>query len=386
MTDMTQERIPAVLVLADGTTFPGFAFGAQDTVYGEAVFTTAMTGYQETMTDPSYHRQIVVATAPQIGNTGWNDEDNESHDNRIWVAGLVIRDLAKRVSNWRAKRSLEEEMRAQGVTGIYGVDTRSLVRHLRNYGSIAAGIFTGEEAREDVEQLVAKVKDQPSMEGADLAADVSTDTPYVVEAVGEKRFTVVAYDMGIKSATPGHFAKRGIETVVVPANTPFAEIEQYHPDGVFVSNGPGDPATADAMVAVVRDVIAASIPFFGICFGNQILGRALGLETYKMKFGHRGVNVPVKNHVTGRIDITSQNHGFALQAPEGVGPGGTFNTEFGPAVLTHTCLNDGVVEGVALESGMAYSVQYHPESAAGPHDANPLFDQFTDIMQQYRAQ
>ena len=377
---MTQERIPAVLVLADGTTFPGFAFGAQDTVYGEAVFTTAMTGYQETMTDPSYHRQIVVATAPQIGNTGWNDEDNESHDNRIWVAGLVIRDLAKRVSNWRAKRSLEEEMRAQGVTGIYGVDTRSLVRHLRNYGSIAAGIFTGEEAREDVEQLVAKVKDQPSMEGADLAADVSTDTPYVVEAVGEKRFTVVAYDMGIKSATPGHFAKRGIETVVVPANTPFAEIEQYHPDGVFVSNGPGDPATADAMVAVVRDVIAAGIPFFGICFGNQILGRALGLDTYKMKFGHRGVNVPVKNHVTGKIDITSQNHGFALKAPEGVGPGDSFDTDFGKAVITHTCLNDGVVEGVALESGMAYSVQYHPESAAGPHDANPLFDQFEELM------
>ncbi|WCZ38994.1 Carbamoyl-phosphate synthase small chain [Corynebacterium jeddahense] len=384
MTDMTQERIPAVLVLADGTTFPGFAFGAQDTVYGEAVFTTAMTGYQETMTDPSYHRQIVVATAPQIGNTGWNDEDNESHDNRIWVAGLVIRDLAKRVSNWRAKRSLEEEMRAQGVTGIYGVDTRSLVRHLRNYGSIAAGIFTGEEAREDVEQLVAKVKDQPSMEGADLAADVSTDTPYVVEAVGEKRFTVVAYDMGIKSATPGHFAKRGIETVVVPANTPFAEIEQYHPDGVFVSNGPGDPATADAMVAVVRDVIAAGIPFFGICFGNQILGRALGLETYKMKFGHRGVNVPVKNHLTGKIDITSQNHGFALRAPEGVGPGGTFDTDFGTAVVTHTCLNDGVVEGVALHSGMAYSVQYHPESAAGPHDANPLFDQFIELMSDHQ--
>ena len=374
------DRTPAILVLADGRTFRGYGFGATGTTLGEAVFTTAMTGYQETMTDPSYHRQIVVTTAPQIGNTGWNDEDNESHDNRIWVAGLVVRDLSRRVSNWRAARSLEEEMRAQDITGIRGVDTRSLVRHLRNYGSIAAGIFTGEEARQDVDALVAKVQGQPSMEGADLAADVSTDQPYTIEAVGEKRFTVVAYDMGIKTATPGHFAKRGIETVVVPANTPFAEVQKYNPDGVFVSNGPGDPATADTMVEAVREVIEQGVPFFGICFGNQILGRALGLETYKMKFGHRGVNVPVKNHLTGKIDITSQNHGFALKAPDGVGAGGTFDTDFGTAVITHTCLNDGVVEGVALESGMAYSVQYHPESAAGPHDANPLFDQFIELM------
>lgn len=377
---MTTNRTPAVLVLADGTTFPGFAFGAEGSVYGEAVFTTAMTGYQETMTDPSYHRQIVVATAPQIGNTGWNDEDNESHNNQIWVAGLVIRDLAHRVSNWRAERSLEDEMKAQGIVGIYGVDTRSVVRHLRNYGSIAAGVFTGAEAVDDVEKLVAKVQEQPSMAGADLATDVSTDEAYIVPAEGEKRYTVVAYDMGIKSATPGHFAKRGIETVVVPANTPFAQIEQYHPDGVFISNGPGDPATADAMVAVARDVIEHKVPLFGICFGNQILGRALGLDTYKMKFGHRGVNVPVKNHLTGKIDITSQNHGFALKAPDGVGAGGKFDTDFGPAVITHTCLNDGVVEGVALQSGMAYSVQYHPESAAGPHDANPLFDQFIELL------
>ena len=381
---MKQQRIPAVLVLADGATFPGYAFGAERTVFGEAVFTTAMTGYQETMTDPSYHRQIVVTTTPQIGNTGWNDEDNESHDNRIWVAGLVVRDLSRRVSNWRAQRSLEDEMRAQNIVGIRGVDTRSLVRHLRNYGSIAAGIFTGEEAREDVDKLVAKVKEQPSMEGADLAADVSTDEIYTIEAEGEKRFTVVAYDMGIKTATPGHFAKRGIETVVVPANTPFDQVRQLNPDGVFVSNGPGDPATADEMVSIVREILEQGVPFFGICFGNQILGRALGLDTYKMKFGHRGVNVPVKNHLTGKIDITSQNHGFALKAPDGVGAGGKFDTDFGPAVITHTCLNDDVVEGVALESGMAYSVQYHPESAAGPHDANPLFDQFIELMSTYK--
>ena len=389
---MSTDRIPAVLVLADGTTFPGFAFGAKtaEPVFGEAVFTTAMTGYQETMTDPSYHRQIVVAAAPQIGNTGWNDEDNESHDNRIWVAGLVIRDLAKRVSNWRAKRSLEDEMIAQGIVGIHGVDTRSLVRHLRNYGSIAAGMFVGEEARGDVDKLVARVKEQPAMSGADLSAEVSTDQPYVIEAEGEKKYTVVAYDMGIKSATPRHFAQRGIETIVVPAGTSFAEIAKHNPDGVFISNGPGDPETADDMVAVTRDVIASGTPLFGICFGNQILGRALGLDTYKLKFGHRGVNIPVKNHVTGKIDITSQNHGFAVQLPEGFTPqdvkdGKTFDTDFGPALVTHTCLNDGVVEGVALQSGKAYSVQYHPESAAGPHDANPLFDQFVALMDDHKA-
>ncbi|WP_291313663.1 glutamine-hydrolyzing carbamoyl-phosphate synthase small subunit [Corynebacterium sp. UBA2622] len=373
---MSNQKIPAVLVLGDGKVFPGYSFGSEGEVLGEAVFTTAMTGYQETMTDPSYHRQIVVMTAPQIGNTGWNDEDNESHDNRIWVAGLVIRDLAKRVSNWRAERSLEEEMAAQGVTGIYGIDTRTVVRHLRDYGSIAAGIFAGEAAKEDVDKLVARVNEQPDMAGADLAGEVSVDAPYTVPAEGGKKYTVVAYDMGIKSATPGHFARRGIETVVVPANTPYSEIARYNPDGVFISNGPGDPATADEMVAVTREVIENKIPLFGICFGNQILGRALGMETYKLKFGHRGVNVPVKNHLTGKIDITSQNHGFALKGEAGQ----TFDTDFGPAVVTHTCLNDGVVEGVALQDGMAYSVQYHPESAAGPHDANPLFDQFIALM------
>ncbi len=374
--------IPAILVLADGRTFRGFGFGATGTTLGEAVFTTAMTGYQETMTDPSYHRQIVVTSAPQIGNTGWNDEDNESHGNQIWVAGLVIRDLSRRVSNWRAKRSLPEEMEKQGIIGIGGIDTRTLVRHLRNHGSIKAGIFSGEAAERDVEELIAEVKNQPSMAGLDLSEEVSTDKPYTVEAVGEKRFTVVAYDMGVKTATPNNFAQRGIETVVVPANTPFEEIKQYNPDGVFVSNGPGDPATADVMVGIVRDILAAEYPFFGICFGNQILGRALGMETYKLKFGHRGINVPVRNQLTGKIDITSQNHGFALASPSGKeDPAGEeFDTDFGPAVVSHTCLNDNTIEGVALKNGIAYSVQYHPESAAGPHDANPLFDQFIELM------
>lgn len=367
---------PAVFVLADGKVFRGESFGAQGTTLGEAVFTTGMTGYQETLTDPSYHRQIVVATAPQIGNTGWNGEDNESHDNAIWVAGFVVRDYTNRVSNWRATHSLEEELQAQNIVGIQGVDTRAIVRHLRNYGSIAAGIFSGEAAQQDEATLVRLVQEQPSMAGSDLSAAVSVDEPYIVEPEGETKYTVVAFDMGIKSQTPRNFAQRGIRTVVVPSNATFEDIQQYQPDGVFVSNGPGDPATADQIVGVVREVLAAKIPFFGICFGNQILGRAFGMETYKLKFGHRGINVPVKNHLTGVIDITAQNHGFALRGE----PGTTFDTDFGPAQVTHTCLNDGVVEGVALTNGLAYSVQYHPEAAAGPHDANPLFDQFVELM------
>ncbi|MDO4909350.1 MAG: glutamine-hydrolyzing carbamoyl-phosphate synthase small subunit [Corynebacterium sp.] len=373
-----QQDIPAVLVLGDGKAYRGFQFGAAGRTVGEAVFTTAMTGYQETLTDPSYHRQIVVSTAPQIGNTGWNDEDGESHGDKIWVAGLVIRDLAHRVSNWRANRSLEDEMKAQGIVGIQGVDTRALVRHLRNFGSVNAGIFTGDEANAPLERLVEVVNAQQSMAGSSLAEDVSTNETYVVEpANGEAKYTVVAYDMGIKTNTPRNFAARGIRTVIVPANTPFEEIKKYNPDGVFVSNGPGDPATADTMVGIVKEILAADIPFFGICFGNQILGRALGMETYKLKFGHRGINVPVLNHLTGKIDITAQNHGFALKGEAGV----EFDTPFGPAQVTHTCLNDGVVEGVALTSGRAYSVQYHPEAAAGPHDANPLFDQFIELLE-----
>ena len=373
------DPIPAVLVLADGSTYRGEGFGATGSVLGEAVFTTAMTGYQETMTDPSYHRQIVVATAPQIGNTGWNDEDNESRGDKIWVAGLVIRDLAHRVSNWRASRSLAEEMAAQNIPGIKGIDTRALVRHLRNHGSIEAGLFTGQQALDDPAVLLEKVKNQEPMAGADLAGDVSTDDTYTVAARGITRARVVAFDMGIKTNTPRNFAGRGIETVVVPCSTTFEDILELHPDGVFVSNGPGDPATADAMVETVKKVLEEKIPFFGICFGNQIFGRALGRGTYKLKFGHRGINIPVKNHDTGSIEITAQNHGFAVEGT----PGEKFDTPYGPAHVSHSCLNDGVVEGLALDDGLAFSVQYHPEAAAGPHDANPLFDQFIELMAQH---
>ncbi|WP_462398567.1 glutamine-hydrolyzing carbamoyl-phosphate synthase small subunit [Corynebacterium falsenii] len=377
-------RTPAALVLADGRIFRGRAFGAQGTSLGEAVFTTAMTGYQETLTDPSYHRQIVVATAPQIGNTGWNDEDAESRGDKIWVAGFVIRDLSRAVSNWRANRSLEDELKAQNIIGIQGVDTRAIVRHLRDKGSVAAGVFSGDAVTSD-EEMLAKVKEQPSMAGADLSGDVSTDDVYVVDPEGDVKYTVISFDMGIKTNTPREFSKRGVRSVVVPSTTSYERVQElmkeYNAQGVFVSNGPGDPATADATVAEVRKILEDDIPFFGICFGNQILGRALGMDTYKLKFGHRGTNVPVLNHLTGKIDITSQNHGFALK--------GTameeFDTPFGPARVTHTCLNDDTVEGVALTNGRAFSVQYHPEAAAGPHDANPLFDQFLELLKEEAA-
>ena len=379
-----QTHTPAALVLADGTIYRGFAMGATGKTLGEAVFTTAMTGYQETLTDPSFHRQITVLTAPQVGNTGWNDEDSESRDGKIWSAGLVIRDLSNTVSNWRAKRSLNEELEAQGIVSICGVDTRSVVRHLREEGSIAAGIFSGDALGTD-EEMIAQVKEQPSMSGADLTADVTTDEPYVVDAEGERKYTVLAYDMGIKTNTPREFAKRGIRTVVIPADTEFSTLEgylsEYEAQGVFASNGPGDPATADHTVEQVKKVLEADIPFFGICFGNQLFGRALGLDTYKLKFGHRGTNVPVKDLETGKVAITAQNHGFALAAPAG-GLDKEFDTPFGPAKVTHICLNDDVVEGVALTSGRAFSVQYNPESAAGPHDANPLFDHFLNLLEQ----
>ena len=370
---------PAVLVLADGRIFRGHSFGATGRTLGEAVFTTGMTGYQETMTDPSYRRQIVVATAPQIGNTGWNDEDNESRDNRIWVAGLVIRDLARQASNWRSKRTLEEEMQAQGIVGIKNIDTRAVVRHLRNDGAMSAGIFSGEEALKSDDELLKIVQDIPSMAGLKLADEVCTDDVYEVPAEGEEKHVVVAFDMGIKTNTPRNFAARGIRTVVAPASTDWKTVQSYNPDGVFISNGPGDPKTADDTVATLKEVLKADIPFFGICFGNQIFGRALGMDTYKLKFGHRGINVPVVELATSKVSITAQNHGFALKAPSD-DFADEFDTEFGPAKVTHVCPNDDVVEGVALTSGRAFSVQYHPEAAAGPHDANELFDQFLALL------
>lgn len=365
----------AVLVLEDGRVFTGTTFGAVGQTLGEAVFSTGMSGYQETLTDPSYHGQIVVATAPQIGNTGWNTEDGESRDDKIWVAGYAVRDPSPRASNWRASGTLDDELVRQGIVGIAGIDTRAVVRHLRTRGSMKAGVFSGPSLA-GTDELVARVLAQPSMLGADLAGEVSTASSYIVEPEGGHRFTVAAVDLGIKTNTPRNFARRGIRSHVLPSSVTFDQIADLKPDGVFLSNGPGDPATADHIVAVTREVLGAGIPLFGICFGNQILGRALGRSTYKMVFGHRGINIPVVDHITGRVAITAQNHGFALEGEAGE----QFDTPFGTAEVSHTCANDGVVEGIRLADGRAFSVQYHPEAAAGPHDAEYLFDQFVDLM------
>ena len=368
-------RNQAVIVVEDGRVYTGAAFGASGQTLGEAVFSTGMSGYQETLTDPSYHRQIVVATAPQIGNTGWNQQDSESRGDKIWVAGYVVRDPSPRVSNWRATGTLDDELIRQGIVGIAGVDTRAVVRHLRTRGSMRAGVFSG-PALADEAELVRRVCDQPAMLGADLCGEVSTGQGYIVDAVGPQRFTVVALDLGIKTNTPRNFALRGVRTHVLPSSASFDQIADLAPDGVFLSNGPGDPATADRVVGVTREILGAGIPLFGICFGNQILGRALGRSTYKMVYGHRGINVPVIDHATGRVAVTAQNHGFALEGEAGE----VFDTDFGPATVSHTCANDGTVEGVKLLDGRAFSVQYHPEAAAGPHDANYLFDEFVELM------
>jgi carbamoyl-phosphate synthase small subunit len=372
---MVRSVMIAHLVLEDGRVFTGTPFGAVGETLGEAVFSTGMSGYQETLTDPSYHRQIVVATAPQIGNTGWNRQDAESRGDRIWVAGYAVRDPSPRASNWRATGTLDDELVRQGIVGIAGIDTRAVVRHLRSRGSMKAGIFSAAAAT-DKDTMLARVRSQQAMLGADLAGEVSTDRVYIVEPEGQQRFTVAALDLGIKTNTPRNFARRGIRSHVLPSSATFDQIADLQPDGVFLSNGPGDPATADHVVAITREVISAGIPLFGICFGNQILGRALGKSTYKMVFGHRGINVPVIDHATSRVAVTAQNHGFALEGEAGE----RFDTPFGPAMVSHTCANDGVVEGIKLVDGRAFSVQYHPEAAAGPHDAEYLFDQFVDLM------
>ncbi|MEU7747220.1 glutamine-hydrolyzing carbamoyl-phosphate synthase small subunit [Nonomuraea sp. NPDC049158] len=365
----------ALLVLEDGRVFHGTPYGAAGETFGEMVFNTGMTGYQETLTDPSYHRQIVAMTAPHIGNTGVNDEDPES--GRVWVAGYVVREPSRVVSNWRANRSLEDYLKEQGVVGIAMPGTRALTRHLRERGAMRAGIFTDPSA--PVEELVQRVRRAPAMKGASLAAEVATAEPYVVPAIGAKRFTVAAVDLGIKGMTPHRMAERGCEVHVLPATATFEQIMAVKPDGVFFSNGPGDPATAD--VSALRGVLEAKVPFFGICFGNQLFGRALGLSTYKLRYGHRGVNQPVQDVRTGKVEISAHNHGFAVEAPLGE----PFDTPYGRAEVSHVNLNDRCVEGLRLLDGRAFSVQYHPEAAAGPHDAAYLFDEFCEVMNRAQA-
>jgi carbamoyl-phosphate synthase small subunit len=385
---------PAVLVLEDGRSFRGEAYGAIGETVGEAVFATGMTGYQETLTDPSYRRQVVVMTAPHIGNTGVNDDDRES--DRIWVAGYVVRDPARRPSNWRSERSLDAELTAQGVVGISGVDTRALTRHLRERGAMRVGISS---LSSDVDPLLDTVRAAPAMAGADLTDEVTTTEPYVVPAVGVRRGTVAAVDLGIKAMTPQLLAARGLEVRVLPAAASIGDVEATGADGVFFSNGPGDPATADRAVGLLREVLRREIPYFGICFGNQLFGRALGFDTFKLRYGHRGINQPVVDRTTGKVEVTAHNHGFAVAWPTAPdsdatagrngtdaqprrdgGEYGTAATEFGPAEVTHVCLNDGVIEGLRLVDRPAFSVQYHPEAAAGPHDAAYLFDRFAAML------
>ncbi|MEU8188138.1 glutamine-hydrolyzing carbamoyl-phosphate synthase small subunit [Micromonospora carbonacea] len=387
-----EKRRSAILVLEDGRTFHGEAYGSIGETFGEAVFNTGMTGYQETLTDPSYHRQVVVQTAPHIGNTGVNGEDDESA--RIWVAGYVVRDPARVASNWRSTGALADRLAAEGVVGISGVDTRALTRHLRERGAMRVGVSSVDD---DPRALLARVRQAPQMAGADLSAEVSTAQPYVVAAEGTHRFTVAALDLGIKRNVPRRLAARGVTTHVLPAGSSIDDLLATGADAVFFSPGPGDPATADGPVGLAREVLARRIPLFGICFGSQILGRALGFGTYKLGYGHRGINQPVLDRATGKVEVTSHNHGFAVAWPGreqeqggvqvpgaragAVVPDQVIDTEFGGVEVSHVCLNDNVVEGLRALDVPAFTVQYHPEAAAGPHDADYLFDRFAELIE-----
>ena len=391
----------ALLVLEDGTTLHGTAFGADGETFGEMVFNTGMTGYQETLTDPSYCRQIVAMTAPHIGNTGVNEEDPESR--QVWVSGYVVREPARIASSWRASRDLGSYLRAEGVTGIAVRGTRLLTRRVREQGAMRAAISTVES---DPGRLLERVLASPEMTGADLARVVSTPEPYTISPPGRARYRVVAVDLGIKASTPRNLMARGCEVLVVPATTTAEQIMAASPDGVFFSNGPGDPAAATYAVDALRGVLDAGVPVFGICLGSQILALALGLGTYKLRYGHRGVNQPVMDLATGRVYITSHNHGFAAALPGEIpvagsaaqpGPVGQatwshvppealqpFETPYGPAAVSHVNLNDGVVEGLRLLERPVFSVQYHPEAAPGPHDAADHFDHFCALLERAR--
>ena len=369
------KKSSAYLVLDDGRIFEGLSWAKEGETFGEAVFSTGMTGYQETLTDPSYHKQIVIMTAPHIGNTGVNKTDEESE--KIWVSGFVVRNPSPTSSNWRSEKSLEQELIDSDVVGIQGVDTRAITRHLRDRGAMKVGIFSNTELTK--EEMVVRVRKTAPMSGAFLAADVTTKQPYIINPPKgiTTKFKVAAIDLGIKAATPKAMAKLGIQVHVLPLTTTLDQIKELNVDGVFLSNGPGDPAAMVEVVELVRSVLLEEIPFFGICFGHQILGRALGFETYKLPFGHRGINQPVIDLTTEKVEITAHNHGFAVAAPKDT----EFKTVYGSGRVSHISLNDSVVEGLEMISIPAFSVQYHPESAAGPHDASYLFERFVKLME-----
>ena len=372
---MTRDR--AVLVLEDGSRFEGNAWGARGETLGEVVFSTGMTGYQETLTDPSYAGQIVVMTAPHIGNTGMNDEDPESR--RIWVDGFVVRDPARRPSNFRSTRSLDEDLVSDGIVSISGVDTRAITLILREAGVMRGGIFSGAGIDLDSEDLLDKVRTAPDMKGKNLSDQVSVNEMRVVPAVGASLGRLAVIDLGVKESTLHHLAARGFDVHVLPSSASYEDVMSLDPVALFYSNGPGDPSASDHHVSLLKSALGDRLPFFGICFGNQLLGRALGFDTYKLKYGHRGINQPVVDRTTGKVEITAQNHGFAVDAPrEGVveSPAG-----FGKVQVSHVSLNDDVVEGLTALDIPAFSVQYHPEAAAGPHDSTYLFDRFRDLVQ-----
>lgn len=369
----------AKLVLEDGRVFDGQAYGSEGQALGEIVFATGMTGYQETITDPSYAGQIVVQTAPHIGNTGVNTRDQES--NRIWVSGYVVREPSRVVSNFRAERSLDEELQDNFVVGISGIDTRALTRHIRSQGAMRAGIFSGQRAEQDHERLVEIVRDVPQMKGQSLSQVVTTPDSYEVPHMGKFVGRVTILDLGIKRSTIEHMINRGLVVTVLPATASLEQVLATSPDAVFFSNGPGDPSASAGQVELLRGVLSRKIPFFGICFGNQLLGRALGFETYKLTFGHRGINQPILDRTTGRVEVTAHNHGFAVAVPGGENgelvqsPAG-----FGQVRVSHVNLNDNCVEGLQCVDIPAFSVQYHPEAAAGPHDSNYLFDRLVSMI------
>lgn len=374
----------ALLILEDGTILRGSAYGARGSRLGEVVFTTGMTGYQETLSDPSYAGQIVVQTSPHIGNTGANAQDMESR--KVWVRGYAVRDASRIASSYRSEQTLDELLISSDIVGISDIDTRMLTRRLRDHGSLRGGIFSGDALASSEQELLTQVRDQPTMTGASFIEEVTIAQPVTLEPEGEVVATIAALDLGIKAAAPRSMLERGLRVHLLPASTSLEDLLALNPDAVFFSNGPGDPAAATAPIELLRGVLDAGLPFFGICFGNQLLGRALGFDTYKLKFGHRGINQPVQDRETGEVAITAHNHGFAVDLPiEGEHLAPYDDGRYGRVVVSHVGLNDQVVEGLRCLDRPAFSVQYHPEAAGGPHDASPLFDRLAELAVAHRA-
>lgn len=372
MSARLEGRKNALLVLEDGTYFTGRNFGGEGEFFGEVCFNTSMTGYQEILTDPSYAGQMVVMTYPLIGNYGTNPEDMES--NRVWMGGFIVRESSRIYSNWRSTESLNSFLSRHKVIGVEGIDTRMLTRHIRSYGAMKGGLSTEEE---NPSSLLERVRLSDGLVGRDLAKDVTAKAPYHWNAEGEGRFRVVAYDFGIKKNILRILGNLGCDVEIVPATTTAEEVLDLSPHGVFLSNGPGDPAPVTYAIEAIKKILG-KVPIFGICLGHQLLGLALEGRTYKLKFGHRGGNQPVMNLGTRKVEITAQNHGFAVEGSSLMG------SPYGKVQITHTNLNDGTVEGLRCEEAGAFSVQYHPEASPGPHDSGYLFSDFLDLMERWK--